>query len=96
VVILTLYIGEKGWLLLDKRKYQATENSYSIINSHVGSLAKKERNIRSVPKRLCQLLDNTVKEHYLTFARIAPDLEETVALVVLPSLKFLVVENPAV
>jgi hypothetical protein len=45
-------MGEERWLFLDQRIYQATEDGCGIIDSHVGSLAEKEQDIRIISSRL--------------------------------------------
>jgi hypothetical protein len=53
-------------------------------------LAEKERDIRIIPSRSGQFIDDTAQKHCLSFAWITPNPEETSALV-LPLFELLVV-----
>jgi hypothetical protein len=89
-------MGEKSWLLLNQRIYQATKDGCGIIDSHIGSLAEKEGYIRIPADTSGQFVDDAAQKHCLAFAGISPDPKETAALVVLPLFEFFVVKNPAI
>jgi hypothetical protein len=84
-------MGEERRALLHKQIYQAPDDGRGIVDPYIGSLAKKERDIRSAPMQSCQLVDDTAQQHCLAFAWITSNPEDTITLVVLPLFEHLVV-----